>query len=628
METPDVRGDVAAWKRRFRAPFVLWAQLARSAPERGVAVSNRTGIQQLYAWDVPGAGLRQLTDRPEGQVFASISPDGRDIYYLLDTGGSEIGHWVRVPFDGGEPVDTTPSLEPYSSFDLQFSTGTAVAAFSAGTDAGITLYRLDLSSGQVPPHELHRTKTLAVCGGVSSDGAVIVLATTEAGGRPRFNLVALDAQTGETRRELSDGNESSLEPVMFSRVTGDHRFLATSDKSGATRPLIWDIATGERTDLEVGGLQGDVGPHDWSDDGRLVLLCQTHRAAQRLFVYDVVERSIRPIDHERGMLGFWDLAHAQLGPGGEIVATWQDETQPGHVIAIDATTGRRRRALLSAEEVPPGRSYRPVSFPSSDGEEIQAWLAVPEGEGPFPTILETHGGPESVTMTRFDPKAQAWLDHGFAFLSVNYRGSITFGREFKEKIWGRPGHWEVEDMVAARQWLVDQGIAIPDRVLVTGWSYGGYLTLQALGKRPDLWAGGMAGVAFADYIAAYEDENEQLKAYDAALMGGTPEEKREQYIESSPITYAEQVRAPVLVIQGLNDSRCPDRQLRIYEARMRELGKEIEVVWFEAGHLGSMANAELAIEHMELMLAFAKRVLQRRGAAELPATAGMQPAGG
>jgi dipeptidyl aminopeptidase/acylaminoacyl peptidase len=200
---------------------------------------------------------------------------------------------------------------------------------------------------------------------------------------------------------------------------------------------------------------------------------------------------------------------------------------------------------------------------------------------------------------------------------VNYSGSTTFGREFKEKIWGRPGHWEVEDMAAGRQWLVDQGIADPDRVFVTGWSYGGYLTLQALGKRPELWAGGMAGVAFADYIAAYEDENEQLKAYDAALMGGTPDEKREQYIESSPITYAERVRAPVLVIQGRNDSRCPDRQLELYEAKMRSLGKDIQVHWFDAGHLGSLANVELGIEHMQLMLDFAQRVLRERAGTEV-----------
>ena len=93
----------------------------------------------------------------------------------------------------------------------------------------------------------------------------------------------------------------------------------------------------------------------------------------------------------------------------------------------------------------------------------------------------------------FSAQSQAWLDHCFAFLTINYRGSTTFGREFQEQIWGDLGHWEVGDVVAAREWLVREGIAEPGRIFLTGRAYGGYLTLQALGKAPDLWAGGMGG---------------------------------------------------------------------------------------------------------------------------------------
>ena len=89
---------------------------------------------------------------------------------------------------------------------------------------------------------------------------------------------------------------------------------------------------------------------------------------------------------------------------------------------------------------------------------------------------------------RFTPSVQAWLDHGFAFLSVNYRGSVTFGKAFERAIWGRLGELEIEDMATACGWLKEEGIARPDAVFLTGASYGGDLTLQAMGKRPDLWA--------------------------------------------------------------------------------------------------------------------------------------------
>jgi dipeptidyl aminopeptidase/acylaminoacyl peptidase len=239
--------------------------------------------------------------------------------------------------------------------------------------------------------------------------------------------------------------------------------------------------------------------------------------------------------------------------------------------------------------------------------QIQGWLALPDGRGPFPTILHTHGGPEAVMTEMFGPASQAWLDHGFAFLSINYRGSTTFGRAFLEQIWNNLGHWEVEDMVAAREWLLKEGIAHPSRVFVTGWSYGGYLTLQALGTRPGLWAGGMAGIAIGDWAIAHEDTTDTLRSLRAARFGGTPQEQPERYAAASPITYAKDVRAPVLIIQGRNDTRTPPRSIEAYEAAMKALGKSIEVHWFDAGH-GSLV-VDQAIEHHALMLDFARRVL-------------------
>jgi dipeptidyl aminopeptidase/acylaminoacyl peptidase len=154
---------------------------------------------------------------------------------------------------------------------------------------------------------------------------------------------------------------------------------------------------------------------------------------------------------------------------------------------------------------------------------------------------------------------------------------------------------------------VKEGIAQPDAILLTGGSYGGYNTLMGLGRWPDLWAGGMALVAIADWAMNYEDSAETLKGYKVAVFGGTPEEKPEQYRMSSPITYAQQVKAPVLIIQGRNDTRTPARSVEVYEQKLKALGKSIEVHWFDAGHFG--AGVERDIQNFEIMLRFAYRVL-------------------
>jgi len=167
----------------------------------------------------------------------------------------------------------------------------------------------------------------------------------------------------------------------------------------------------------------------------------------------------------------------------------------------------------------------------------------------------------------------------------------------------------LEDLVAARAYLVEQGYAIPEAVFLVGESYGGFMTLFALGRRPELWAGGMPMVAIADFALAYEDSSDALKSFFAGLFGGTPAQKPEAYVASSPVTYAENVRAPIYIMQGKHDTRTPPRQIELYEAKLKALGKPIEVEWFDAGHTG--LSAELWIHFQERMMTFAQQILHK-----------------
>lgn len=600
--------DDEQWQQRFRAPVVLGTQLARDNAERGLAVSNRSGVYQLYAWDVPTGTLRQLTNTPEGKLGGFITADGRQIYYHEDVGGNEIGHFVRVSFEGGEPEDVTPDLPPYSPAGVAVSRDTNLFGFTLAGDDGFGLYVVDLPApNQIgEPRPIYKSRSLAFGPSLSYGGELAAMTSTERTGMQHYSVLVFDTRSGERLGELWDGPESSVRAWGFARRQGDTRLLATTNRTGVRRPLVWNPVDGTRVDLDLEELPGEVEVYDWSDDGARILLCQFDRAVQRLFLYDLGSRTLSPLAHPPGTYG-----GAYFAPSGEIWAQWQDSTHPPQLVALDGGTGALLRTVLIGGDVPEGRPWRSVSFRSSDGQEIQAWLATPAGNGPFPTILDTHGGPETVQTESFSARSQAWLDHGYAFMTINYRGSTTFGRAFQEQIWGNLGHWEIEDMVAARDYLVREGIAQPDQILLTGWSYGGYLTLMGLGRRPDLWAGGMAGIAIADWRVQYEDSAEMLKGYQAAIFGGTPEEKPEEYARSSPITYVEHVAAPVLIIQGRNDTRTPARPIELYEARLRELGKPVEVEWFDAGHLGSFAQVELSIGHQEHMLRFAERLLGR-----------------
>jgi acetyl esterase/lipase/Tol biopolymer transport system component len=608
------------WERRFRLPMVLSTRVAPLQPERGIAIAVTGGSYQVYAWHVPLGRLSQLTFGAANLQRGSLAPDGEYVYYLRDEAGGERGHYVRVPFAGGAPEDLSPELPPYASLVFAQSLDGSALAYVALTPAGADLFVQRVSPGgtlgapQLLHHAVHLGSTV-----FSSDAALIACYQPDRRESMASQVVVLETASGTAVATLRDGDSSHVVPIRFSPLPGDPRLLVTSDRLGDTRPLLWNPSTGERTELHLEECDGDVIPLDWSADGRSVLLCQQARAEERLYRYDLTTHRVHPLAHPSGSVTS-RLAEpgTYFAPGGrEIFVQWENGQQPPQVLAIDAQTGEYRRRVLRLGEELVGHAWQSVEFASSDGTLVQGWLGLPDGareRGPVPTILYLHGGPFTVQRDWYFLPAETWLDEGFAFLALNYRGSITFGREFERAIVGDAGHWELEDMAAAHAWLVAHAIARPDQITLHGSSYGGYLTLLGLGKQPELWAGGLVQGAVADWTTLLEDALPSIRVDAALLFGGSPQALPARYQERSPLTYVEQVRAPVLCMHGRNDPRTPARQMEHYEARMRELGKSIEVVWFAEGHYNG--GREQMIAQQARMLEFTRHLVPRQDPAE------------
>lgn len=602
------------WKEWFRAAQIMAYSVAKHNPNVGLIASTQSGTLQWYVWHPaaanPAADLRQITHTRGGHTnYLHLSANGRYVYTLDDEMGNEIGHYVRINLDkpNDPPVDIAPDLPLYSSFSITASGENGKIGFVAAFDNIFHLYVLDVAEDGTLSDRKELVTSKATIGDVkfSADGQTVFYMTNEHSGTPATSLRACDANSGAFISELWDGKGSSVQGFHPSPLKGDGRILGTTNKSGSKTLLLWNPHTGDRQDLIFDEMQGSVSVNDWSHDGKKILIACMDQAAEKSFVYNLESKQLTRLDTQPGT-----YTQSKFSDDGQsIITLWQDATRPNTLVDLDSETGELNNVILSAGEIPPGRPWRSISFTSANGQTIQGWLGVPAGTGPFPTILETHGGPTSVKTNTFSAASQTWMDHGFAFLSINYQGSTTFGRDFQESIYGDLGELEVQDMVAARQWLINSGISHPDQIFPAGGSYGGYLTLQALGVEPSLWAGGLAFVAIADWSIQYEDTAETLRAYQVSLLGGTPDEKPEQYAKSSPITYAERVKAPILIMQGRNDTRTPARPIVMYEEKLKALGKHIELHWFETGHAGSRADISKAIEHMELQLDFVKRVL-------------------
>ena len=513
-----------------------------------------------------------LTAFPTGKTQAWISPDGEQVIWHADQAGDEVGHFVATPWSGGDVVDLTPDLPGYASFAAAISADGTFAASIIGPDR----VQLAIVPASQPPTLLDPGPGFVTGLALGPDGTIAY--STTAGRGLETVLRTLDGATGEPRLDL-DHAPGALRVLAYS---DSGRLVASTSRGGAERPIVIE-PDGAVRDFPFEDEPGDLTPYDVSADGRTVLIIGAHRTVERLALLDVETGALRTLPGITGDLGSWGGTGTFIRADGKVVVTREDATMLPEVLLVDPADGSVIETLIPATPVPPSRPLRSLDVPTTDGAVAQGWLMTPDGAGPFPTILDIHGGPQGHELDRFDPEAQAWVDRGFAFFTVNYRGSTGFGRAYEQAIWGNVGRYELDDLVAARATLVDLGLADPERVVLNGGSYGGYLTLLGLGRRPDLWAAGVAYVAIADWRLMYED-GESLREYQVALFGGTPDEQPELTTESSPVTYVDSLAAPLLIVQGRNDARCPARQIEGYIARAEALGKDITVDWFDAGH--------------------------------------------
>jgi dienelactone hydrolase len=607
------------WRARFTATRLSRPHWARDAPDRCVYTSNATGTTEVHVWDRAADLHRRVTDRRSGTHLAELPPDGETVWWFADTDGDEFGHWVAEPFapapgtgtpatgerstPGSRPDAEAPGATPAipgveDGYPAGLEIGRRLVAAGTATDDGTRIWLCDRGGGR-PARVVYTHAEDAGVGALSDDETLLAISHSEHGDSRHPALRVVRAADGSAVAEKSDGPGRGLAALAFAPVPGDQRLLVLHERRGRDELLVWDVAAGTETELAI-DLPGDLLA-DFTPDGRALLVWHTHAARTRLHRYDLGTGVLTALPTAAGCVG-----SADVRPDGTVEYSCSSAADPPalRALAPDGTD----RVLLSPPGGPP-----PGSVPVEDlwvdgpGGRIHALLARPGGGAAgAPAVVSLHGGPHAADEDRFSAFRALWVDAGFVVVEVNYRGSTGYGSAWRDAIEGRPGLTELDDVAAVVDACVAAGIVDPARVVVEGWSWGGYLALLAAGTQPGRWAAALAGVPVADYLTAYADEMEPLRAFDRALFGGSPQERPEAYRASSPLTYVEAVTAPVLVLAGENDPRCPIRQVENYLDALAASGRvSYEVGRFDAGH-GSLVVEE-TMRHAATEVAFARR---------------------
>jgi dipeptidyl aminopeptidase/acylaminoacyl peptidase len=269
------------------------------------------------------------------------------------------------------------------------------------------------------------------------------------------------------------------------------------------------------------------------------------------------------------------------------------DTEPGEKYLFDRKSKKLELQYRIREKLPREAlaELKPIRYKSSDGLEIPAYLALPKGLAPknLPTVILPHGGPWARDRWGYDSMTQFLANRGYAVLLPNFRGSTGYGKKFLDAGNGQWSEKMQDDVTWGVKYLISRGISDPERVGIMGSSYGGYAALVGVAYTPDIYAAAVAINAQNDLISLLESmpatmESERIRVY-KRVGDPTTAEGKAQLVRQSPLTHADKIKTPLLIVQGANDVRVKKRQADQIVISLRDRGFPVEyVVAPDEGH--------------------------------------------
>jgi dipeptidyl aminopeptidase/acylaminoacyl peptidase len=517
--------------------------------------SDKTGVFNAYALPVAGGDPIPLTNSTTSAVNpVSYFPSDARILFTQDGGGDELSHlFVRTP--DGAIMDLTPGDKVKADFLSWSQDGKTFFVTSNARDASA----FDVIAYDATTYA-HRT-VFENTGGfspaaLSPDGRWLLLDKALTSANNDLYLVDLTAP-GEPK--LLTPHEGNVAYTAFDFTPDSKAVLIGTDQNGEFQQAIrHDLASGANTPLIQA--DWDVSFVFYSPSGRYRVSGLNADAKTELTLLDAT--TSQPV----AMTGLpdGDIGNVRFSEDEKTIAfTVSSDTSPADVFVADLTTGEAKRlthALNPAIDENALVEATIVRYPGEGGVMIPAVLYRPKGASaanPAPAIVLVHGGPGGQTRRGYSAMVQHLVNHGYAVLGANNRGSSGYGKTFFHLDDKKHGEADLRDIVAGGDWLRQQDWVADDQVAVMGGSYGGYITAAALAFHPDAFAAGVDIFGVTNWVRTLESIPAWWGAQRIALYDemGDPATDAERHRRISPLFHTEGINKPLLVVQGENDPR-------------------------------------------------------------------------
>jgi len=584
-----------------------------------------SGRNELYVVD-PETG--EMTRVSDGEVPRDArypfrwDPGGDGFFFHLDDDGNEQNDLVRLGRDG-----SVEALVENDSQCLLTDVSEDGRRLLYVSDVGrqLNLYEYDRSTGEST--RLTTYDQPVRTGSYGPDGERIAYATNESDDLDNQDVYVASVAPratdvdGSNARNLRVGKEGAEASIADWHPAGD-RLLVSDNSTDKPRVGVYDLRSDETTWYT--DPDHVESPTTFLPGGDGILATRTRECAVVPVVYDTETGEGRELDTPEGVASFPGYGDAALLGDDEVLLTQQTPTDRPTLARVDLVADAFETVIEPeyGDLDPDGFvDCEYDTFESHDGLEIEA-LVYDSGERPSPAVVAVHGGPPAQDRRGFDLYAQFLATRGYSVLEVNYRGSTGRGREFKNMINGDWGGAEQGDIAAGTRWLAEKEWVDEDRIAVMGGSYGGYSTYMQTVQYPDLYAAGLARVGITDLKTLYEESMPHFKTTLERYLGD-PDENETLYEERSAINHVESLAAPLSIVHGVNDPRCPISQARLFRDALLDAGyEEGEDGDFEYNELGDEGHGSSDIDNKIRAFEILADFLERRVPVERPAEAG------
>lgn len=571
----------------FRNPARAYFRLSDDGSMLGfmepVSIDGNAARMNIFVQGLDGSRpvgeARCITSEIERDISGYFWKGEHTVIYEKDFNGDENFHVIAVDIRTGAITDLTPFPGVRASIedDLEDDPDHVLISHNGRNPEVFDVYRADIRNGEL---------TL-----VAENPGNIVGWQTDHAGHVRVGITSDGLNTALLYR---DDEHSEFRPLIQTdfRTTVAPQFFdfnnvglyALSNRGRDKLALVRiDPARPNDEELIYETAQVDLDGAGYSRLRKVLTVAayQTDKPVYHFFDALSQQRHERLQRHLPG----YEIAY-QSSTRNEIkfiVAAYNDRT-PGSRYIYDA----ERDTLDKLADINPDlpeihmAQVRPIQYQSRDGLTIHGYLTLPLGRKAhaLPCVINPHGGPWARDSWGFNPEAQFLANRGYAVLQMNFRGSTGYGRKFWESSFGQWGLTMQDDVTDSVHWLIDQGIADPDRIAIYGGSYGGYATLAGITYTPDLYAAAIDYVGVSNLLTFLNTIPPYWKPMLEKMhtMVGNPESDRERLEATSPALNAGRITTPLLIAQGAHDPRVNKDESDQMVAALKARGVDVEYI--------------------------------------------------